>query len=58
MEKLTITVPEMAEQLGISHPKAYELARSSGFPSIFIGRRIVIPKDKFREWVNEQALRR
>jgi len=56
MEKLTVTVKEMAEQLGISRPKAYELARSRGFPAINIGRRIVIPKDKFKQWIDEKAM--
>lgn len=55
MEKLTMTVAEMAEQLNISKPKAYDLARSAGFPAIFLGRRIIVPVDKFKEWVNDQA---
>lgn len=56
MEKLTMTVPEMADQLNISNPKAYDLAHSAGFPATFIGRRIVVPVDKFKQWVNEKAM--
>ena len=30
MERLTVTVPEMAQMLGIGRIKAYELAKSLG----------------------------
>ena len=39
---LTLTVPEVGEVLGISRAKAYDLARSEGFPSMRIGTRIHI----------------
>ena len=42
---------EMAMQMGISLPKAYELVKQPGFPSIRIGTRILIPIDAFREWL-------
>jgi hypothetical protein len=29
-----------------------------GFPSIYVGNRIVIPADLFHKWVSEQASRR
>ena len=38
-------------QMGISLPKAYELVKTPGFPSIRIGTRILIPIDAFREWL-------
>lgn len=51
MEKAAISVRQLAEQLGISLPKAYELAKQPRFPSIRIGNRIVIPKDSFQKWL-------
>lgn len=51
MEKTTMSVQELSSQLGISLPKAYELVKSDGFPSIRIGTRILIPVDAFREWL-------
>ena len=51
---LMLSVPEMAAALGISRAGAYELARSEGFPALRIGTRIVIPKDKLQEWVDNQ----
>lgn len=41
----------IAKVLGISKTSAYELVRSKGFPVLKIGSRLVVPKEKFREWV-------
>ncbi|MGV8906383.1 MAG: helix-turn-helix domain-containing protein [Acetobacterium sp.] len=55
MEKLTYNVQEIAELIGISLPKAYELTRRRDFPAIRFSRRIVIPKVEFREWLGAEA---
>lgn len=47
-----LSVPDIAAILGISRAGAYELARSHGFPALRIGSRIVVPKDRFIEWIN------
>ena len=52
---LTLTAPEVGEVLGISRAAAYELVRSKGFPSMRIGTRILVPKDRLIAWVNEQV---
>ena len=52
---LMLTVPEVGEALGISRASAYELVRSKGFPSMRIGTRIIVPKDKLIAWINEQV---
>ena len=44
---LMLSVPDVASVLGISLAGAYELVRSDGFPSLRIGSRIVVPKEKF-----------
>ena len=41
--------------LGISISSAYELMKEKGFPSLKIGSRIVVPKDKFKEWVEQNT---
>ena len=51
MEKTTMSVQELAIQMGISLPKAYELAKSPGFPAVRIGKRILIPVAAYREWL-------
>ena len=52
---LMLSVPEIAVVLGISRAAAYELARSKDFPSLRIGTRIVVPKDKFIDWINTRV---
>ena len=51
MEKATMSVQELASQLGISLPKAYALTKEPDFPVIRIGTRILIPVDAFKEWL-------
>ena len=58
MEKTTMSVQELSAQMGISLPKAYELAKAEGFPAIRIGTRILIPVEGFRRWLSEQTERR
>lgn len=55
MEKLTFSVDEMAAAVGVSRPKAYELANSEGFPIVRVGRRIRIPVAALENWLLEQA---
>ena len=52
---LTLNVIQVAAVLGISRSGAYELVHSKGFPALKIGTRIVIPKDKLKEWVDKNA---
>ena len=52
---LTLTAPEVGEVLGISRAAAYQLVRSEGFPSFKIGTRILVPKDKFLAWIDQQV---
>lgn len=55
MERMTLSVDEMAATLGISRPKAYELVHSDGFPRINVGRRIRIPRTSLERWIETQA---
>jgi len=43
-EKLTITVEEAAEKLGISRALAYEMVHQGKIPVLRFGRRMVVPK--------------
>jgi len=40
----------LAKVLGVSISSAYELMHEEVFPSVRIGSRFVVPKDKFRQW--------
>ena len=41
----------VAKTLGVAPSSAYELMHERGFPTLRIGSRMVVPKDKFIEWV-------
>ena len=49
---LMLKVVQVAAVLGISRAGAYELVHSEGFPTLKIGSRIVVPKDRLREWID------
>lgn len=51
MEKLALSVIELAEALGISRTNAYELMKRPDFPSARLGKRIVIPVAALNEWL-------
>lgn len=55
---LMLSVPEVAAVLGISQAGAYELVRTNGFPSLKVGSRIVVPKEKFIEWIDENTAKK
>ena len=52
---LMLSVPDVAKVLGISRAGAYELAHSREFPSMKVGSRIIIPKDRFLLWIEKQC---
>ena len=41
----------VAKVLGIAPSSAYELMHEANFPTLRVGSRIVVPKEKFIEWV-------
>ena len=53
---ITLCAEEVALVLGISRSGAYTLMRSKGFPTIRIGKRMVVPKDKLLAWMDEQIV--
>lgn len=51
--KITLTVTEAAEMLGISLPKMYEIVRMGRIPSIRVGKEIVISRQAVLDWLKE-----
>lgn len=45
----------VAKTLGVSSSSAYELMHEPGFPVLRVGSRIVVPKEKFIQWVVEHT---
>ena len=51
---LALSADDVAQVLGISRANAYTLMHSKGFPTIKIGKRMTVPKDKLIEWIDKQ----
>ena len=45
----------VAKTLGIAPSSAYELMHEASFPALRVGSRIVVPKEKFCQWVEAQT---
>lgn len=54
-ETRCFSVAETAQILGICKAKVYALVRDDIIPNLRIGRRIVIPADSLREWMQTEA---
>lgn len=57
LEQLPITLcaEQVAQVLGISRAGAYTLMRSRDFPTIRIGKRMVVQKEKLLAWMESQS---
>ena len=51
---LMMNMTDVAAVLGISRAGAYKLAHSADSPSFQIGKRIVVSREKFLEWLDRQ----
>ena len=54
---LSLRAEDVAAVLGISRANAYTLMHNKTFPTIFIGKRMLVPKDKFLAWIEKQTSR-
>jgi len=55
LERLTFTVEEAGELLGISRALAYEMARTGRLPTLRFGKRIVVPKKAIENLLERSA---
>ena len=52
---LFLNAETVSKVLGISPSSSYELMHEPNFPVLKIGNRIVVPKEKFIQWVEENT---
>ena len=52
---ITLNAQEVAAVLGISRANAYCLMHSRGFPTLQIGKRMVVSKDKLIDWIDQKT---
>ena len=48
---LYLNADAVAKLLGISISSAYELMREKDFPSVRIGKRLIVPKENLQTWL-------
>ncbi len=54
-EKLTLSVEEAGKLLGVSRQIAYQLSRRADFPTLRIGRRVLVPRKQLEEWIERNV---
>ena len=54
---LMLNMKQLSDLLGISDASAYELVQEEDFPSLRIGKRIVVPKEELRRWISVHTKR-
>ena len=52
---LFLNVEMVAKVLGVSPSSGYELMHEPSFPILKIGNRMVVPKEKFIQWVEQNT---
>lgn len=53
---MALKADDIAQVLGISRANAYTLMHSESFPTLRIGKRMMVPKDKFLAWMEKQIV--
>lgn len=56
--KKMLSVSELGEYLGIGRSLAYQLSRQKAFPTVKIGRRVLVPVKELEIWLSRNAERR
>ena len=51
--KVTLTVSEAAELIGISKPSMYEVVRAGKVRSVKVGKKILISRQSLMDWIQE-----
>ena len=50
----TLNANQVAEILGVARNTVYTLMHSEGFPTMHVGRRLRVPKEKLLQWMDDQ----
>lgn len=55
---ITLSARDLAELLGISRSTAYALFHREDFPTLKIGRRLLVTHDALMQWLKEDAAKK
>lgn len=51
---LVLQAKDIQTILGISKGKTYEIMNSKDFPTIYLNKRMVVSRDAFIDWLNQE----
>ena len=54
-EKILLTIKDIQEVFQCGKNYVYSLTKLKGFPTIKIGKKIFVPKDKLKKWIDENT---
>ena len=52
---LVLNATQVSEVLGISRAGAYNLMHREDFPTLLIGKRMLVPRDKLLAWIDRNT---
>ena len=52
---LLLDVKDISKLMKISKAGAYNLINTKGFPKCLVGKRVLVPKQKLIEWINDNT---
>lgn len=52
-DKLLLTVSDIMKMTGLGRDRAYEILHSNQFPVMKFGRRLMVHRDTFNEWLKD-----
>lgn len=55
MEKLTLSASEAAQVIGVSRTTMYKMMKVNGFPTVRVGKRLLVSRKGLERWVEEQS---
>jgi excisionase family DNA binding protein len=55
METLLLNAEDLAQITGFSKPTVYNFFHRSDFPTIRVGRKLVVERTAFHKWLSNQA---
>ncbi|MBQ0038364.1 MAG: helix-turn-helix domain-containing protein [Clostridiales bacterium] len=55
---MSLNANDIAAVLCISRTSAYALMHARDFPSLTVGKRMIVLKEKFIAWMDEQTMRK
>lgn len=56
MEPFYLGVEEVARLLSLGRSKIFKMIERGEMPSVRVGRRVLVPADDLRKWVQERAI--